>query len=504
MFMTETSPNHWCWIPELENLTDIDRRSLAIPPDTSAKLGYSHCHAYVANWTDVLNTGQRPNQSWPTTQCLHGWEFNKSEIPYVTISSEQGWVCDKNNYQATAQSFYFIGSIAGGFIFGWVADRYGRLAATIGTNLLGCITGILAVFARNIVQFTIFRFLAGMAYDNCMMMVYLLVMEYVAPKYRTRMANLSSGLFYTLSMTSLPWIALACNDWKTLGIATSAPMALALLAPLILPESPRWLLGKGRIDEAVQKVVTIARINKKKIPIELINSFKTSFTEDIVEENATIIEVLKRPLLRKAFICMCIDYLCCSVVFDGLVRSIGVLPFNFFVSFTLTSFTELPSLLLVVFLLDKLGRKWLTIICTGLCSITSILTAFTTGYVSLCSAISARLFINMACYTTIQWTAEILPTSVRGSGFSIVHIFGFIGYVLSPYIVYLENIVPGLPLIILGCFIAIATVSTFNIPETTNIDMPHSFEDAEELIRSQKFFDIPCLRKENNDDIKEK
>lgn len=101
LFITEVSPNHWCWIPELANLSENDRRTLAIPKDDSP-FGYSRCQVFVANWTDVLTSGIKPDQSWTTQPCQNGWEFNKTEIPYPTISSEMGWVCDKGSFQATA------------------------------------------------------------------------------------------------------------------------------------------------------------------------------------------------------------------------------------------------------------------------------------------------------------------------------------------------------------------------------------------------------------------
>ncbi|XP_030019880.2 carcinine transporter [Manduca sexta] len=160
LFLTEVSPNHWCRIPELENLTLIERRELAIPTDNSI-FGYSRCTEFVANWTEVLASGIKPNDTWGTQSCQHGWEFNQTEIPYPTISSELGWVCDRASYQATAQSIFFVGSIIGGFIVGWIADRFGRLPAAVVSNLIGCVAGVGSTFAQNFLVFTICRFFMG-------------------------------------------------------------------------------------------------------------------------------------------------------------------------------------------------------------------------------------------------------------------------------------------------------------------------------------------------------
>ncbi|XP_059056832.1 carcinine transporter-like [Achroia grisella] len=498
IFMTDVSPNHWCWIPELQNLTSYQRRSLAIPPDIEMHFGYSQCRAYVANWTDVIITGNVPNETWDTVPCQHGWEFNKSEIPYPTISSELGWVCDKNSYQATAQAIFFIGSIAGGFIVGWIADRYGRIPAIVSSNLLGCIGGTASMFATNFVVFSTCRFITGMSYDNCMMMAYLIVLEYVAPKYRSYVSNMAFALFYGSAVTVLPWIVLLCGHWKTIALATSLPLVLAILAPFFIPESPRWLLSKGRIDDAIKKVLAIGRINKKEVPQKLIEQFKNSTKKKTNERNESSLEMLKKPLLRRMFICICVEYMCCTIVFDGLVRSLKQLEFDYFLTFSLVSFTEIPSMILTAFVMDWMGRRWLSSIVMFISFIFSILTVSTSGVTSVIFAIIARFAVNISYSAAMQWAAEMMPVSVRGSGASIVHICGYVATVISPYVIYLETYIYWLPLVVIGCIAGFGGIIALALPETARKDMPQTFEDAEDLVRSLRFWEVPFLSKKNN------
>ncbi|KAJ8737900.1 hypothetical protein PYW08_000495 [Mythimna loreyi] len=143
VFLTETSPNHWCMIPELQNLTVLERRNLAIPLDSESPFGYSRCLQYEANWSEVISTGVISNKSLTIVPCQHGWEFNKTEFAYPTIGSEMGWVCEQNSNQATAQSIFFVGSIVGGLIVGFIADRFGRIPAAVFSNIIGAIAGAL-------------------------------------------------------------------------------------------------------------------------------------------------------------------------------------------------------------------------------------------------------------------------------------------------------------------------------------------------------------------------
>lgn len=498
LFMTEVSPNHWCWIPELENMTVVERMSLAIPKDNNSRFGYSRCTAYDADWKSVLDSGQKPDANWTTVPCQHGWEFNKSEIPYSTITSELGWVCDRDNYQATAQALYFVGSIIGGVLVGWISDRFGRLPAAIVSNMFACIGGILSIFTQNFIQFAFCRLIVGMSYDNCMIMAYLIVLEYVSPKYKTIFANISAGLFYTIASIALPWIVLVCGDWKTISLVTSVPLGLVLLAPLFIPESPRWLLSKGRVDEAIEKVKTIGRVNKKPVPSKMIERFKSTTTHKSDDETHNFLEIFKRPLMRRIFICACLVFMSCVIVFDGLIRSIGNLHFDYFVAFSFVSLTELPGLFLVAFALDIVGRRWLTFSTIILSCVFSFMSIFTnTGLQSLICAVIARFAVNVSYGAMTQWAVELLPTSVRGSGTSILHTCGYIASMLSPYIVYLNVYIDGLPMVILSIIAGLAALVTLFIPETANKDLPHSFSDVDQIYKDNKLWQFPRKTKKN-------
>lgn len=62
----------------------------------------------------------------------------------------------------------------GGLLFGWIADRYGRIPALVGSNLIGAVAGVLTAFSYSFATFTVCRFLIGFAFDNCFTMMYIL------------------------------------------------------------------------------------------------------------------------------------------------------------------------------------------------------------------------------------------------------------------------------------------------------------------------------------------
>lgn len=65
------------------------------------------------------------------------------------------------------------------------------------------------------------------------------MLEYVGPKWRTFVANMSIAIFFTIASTALPWIAYYIADWRLLAVVTSAPLCLAVFTPFVVPESAR-------------------------------------------------------------------------------------------------------------------------------------------------------------------------------------------------------------------------------------------------------------------------
>lgn len=51
------------------------------------------------------------------------------------------WVCENAYLPTLSQSIFFVGAIFGGLLFGWIADRYGRIPALAGCNLIGFVAG---------------------------------------------------------------------------------------------------------------------------------------------------------------------------------------------------------------------------------------------------------------------------------------------------------------------------------------------------------------------------
>ncbi|XP_060810346.1 solute carrier family 22 member 3-like isoform X2 [Amyelois transitella] len=484
MFIAATPQRHWCRVPELQHLDVVTRRNLSVPPSRAGDpFEWERCKTFDANWSQVLLTMQPPDPGTPSTPCLNGWEFELGDIPYQTVVSERGWVCEFASAGPTAQAIFFVGSFVGGLLFGWLADNFGRVPALVGTNLVGFVGGIASVFTTGLWDFALARFLVGMSYDSCFMMMYILVLEYVGPRHRTWVANMSIALFFGSGCLVLPWLAVWIADWRNLLIVTSAPMLCAIAVPFLVPESARWLSSRGRINQAVEVVRRFERVNGTKVPQDVIDEFVVA-SRQTRETNESLLSVFRSPPLRNAMIFMVMVYMSCALIFDGLVRMSEGLGLDFFITFTLTSATEIPSVTLLAMLLDRWGRRMLTCGPMLTAGILTLIAAFVPkGIPQVTLAIMARFCINMSYNAAIQWSTELLPTGVRASGSSLVHVSGYVATVMSPYIVYSQLIWSSLPLLILGVTAFVAAVFGMLLPETKGRPMPQTIDDGERLVR---------------------
>lgn len=158
-------PSYWCRIPELEDQPKEVQLSLGIPKKDSNQ--YERCVMYDANFTEALaNNLETANTSWPQKSC-NSWVYDKSEVPYESIATEENWVCEDDDLGPLTVTIYFLGAVLGAIVFGYAIDNLGRLPTAILSNACGFIGGIACSFCNNFVCFSVARFIVGMAFDAC-------------------------------------------------------------------------------------------------------------------------------------------------------------------------------------------------------------------------------------------------------------------------------------------------------------------------------------------------
>ncbi|KAK0086580.1 hypothetical protein PV326_005490 [Microctonus aethiopoides] len=499
-FLTLVPQEHWCYVPELQkfNMTMDERVQFSIPTSDEYPY-YEKCVRKDLNYHQLNNTVDLNAEMWQTNRSVkcEKWEYNTSQVPYLSIGSELDWVCDKEQLISSSQSLFFVGSILGGFIFGWIADHRGRVPALTLCCIIAIVGTIATAFATSFWSFALCRFITGFAFDNCINIPLILVVEYVAVNRRTIVFNVAFGVYFALGSTVLPWIAYYVSNWRYFSYIVALTMVSALFTPWILPESARWYASTGQWEKVVQNLKNIARVNKKNPDPRIYDIYvRNARRIESNTQSASLLDLFRTPRLAKTTILIICFWTLTIVCFDGHVYSLKLLPSSVFVSFSLASSTELPAGLLVTLILDRWGRRFcgfLTLAAISCFSFTELYLPSAAGKLS--SSVLARFSGNMAANIGLQYSAELLPTPVRGQGVALIHIFGIIAHAIAPYITDLAEIWYGFPMTLIGTLaFATATLVLF-LPETAGRELPQTLQQGEDFSKGQRFWTLPCFEK---------
>ncbi|MFI9824159.1 MFS transporter [Streptomyces sp. NPDC052013] len=152
-----------------------------------------------------------------------------------------------------------VGIFVGGLFFGPVTDKLGREAMY--TIDLAVLVGgsVLSVFATETWQFVVLRFVLGMAIGADYPIATSLLAEWVPNKHRGRLLGILILAWYVGAavayVVGYVMAEIAGNDsWRWMLASGAVLSALILLMRIGTPESPLWLVNKGRTAEA-QKAI---------------------------------------------------------------------------------------------------------------------------------------------------------------------------------------------------------------------------------------------------------
>ncbi|CUA71938.1 High-affinity glucose transporter [Kluyveromyces lactis NRRL Y-1140] [Rhizoctonia solani] len=199
------------------------------------------------------------------------------------------------------------GCFFGAMVAGWLAGRVGRKRTIQAGSLVAILGCSLQTGAKNINFLLGGRVLAGIAIGILSMIIPLYQSEISPPKMRgflTGMTQFMIGMGFLVAN----WVGYGCqylnNDgqWRIPLAIQVAPAVLLLLGMFFLPFSPRWLIEKGRDEEAL-RVVQLLHGNAQNA--EFIKLEFAEMVEQIKYEKANMSSKLSdlwatKPMLKAA------------------------------------------------------------------------------------------------------------------------------------------------------------------------------------------------------------
>ncbi|XP_016935724.3 organic cation transporter-like protein [Drosophila suzukii] len=495
------TPEHWCSHVDLQGLSVKELRSVY------SNISASSCTPLlgVVNGMGVVAEGR---------ECKD-WIF-KRESGYESITTELKWVCDKSHHPAVGQSFFFMGSVVGTIIFGYLSDQIGRLPSLLMATLFGATGDFITSFVYTLPWFAFSRFMSGLSTDTMYYLMYILVFEYLSPKSRTFGLNIILAIFYCFGLMTSPWAAIWIGNWRRYLWLASLPALGVLIYPFLICESAQWLLTKKKYDEAVACLKKVAKFNGRLVEETIFDEFVKYYRERAQREyklngqEDTFLAMLKTPRLRRFTMTLLLKSVIITLSCDVINRNMEGLGTSPFKLFSFTSIVYLPAGVAILLLQNKIGRKGMACSALFVGGLITTSTGFLIAHLdptenALLLAIMVglgRFGATVSYDAEIQYAAEIIPTSVRGQAVSNIHVVGLASSSLAFYVIYLAQYYKPLPSIFISCLMFFGAGLCLTLPETLNKKLPETLADGESFALNESFLYFPCFHK-NDENTKD-
>jgi SP family xylose:H+ symportor-like MFS transporter len=151
-----------------------------------------------------------------------------------------------------------IGAIAGSVVVAKPTDVFGRRGVLFGLAVMFLLASLGCALAWNLPAFLIFRFLGGIAVGGASVVAPVYIAELSPAAYRGRMVtitqvNIVTGILLAyMSNYVLGQLHLGDNESRWMFGVMALPSAIFFGLLFFTPQSPRWLISRGRTDEARQ------------------------------------------------------------------------------------------------------------------------------------------------------------------------------------------------------------------------------------------------------------
>jgi putative MFS transporter len=327
------------------------------------------------------------------------------------------------------------GMFIGALTWGPIADRFGRKFGFAGTVLGFSLLSGLTALATGMTQFLVLRFVSGLFLGGMLPVVSVMVAEQVSAKHRGRFVAIPPifwpvGLF---AAATASFLLIPHYGWRSLFLVGVLPTLLAVFVIKNLPESPRWLITRGKKKEAAAALVLMGA-NEQAV---------RGFHEfEAPAKGVPLAVLLRAPYGRR------------------LALTTGVLFFGFFGYYGFVLW--LPSILAVQFhmrlaqafgytilvgvfailgkvaaflTIDRFGRKQLFYFGYGMAGLASLLFGVLKQPIHLLAgACVLSFFLEEAAAGCVVLPTELFPSQVRATANSWSSAAGKLAAALSPLV----------------------------------------------------------------------
>ncbi|HTE22954.1 sugar porter family MFS transporter [Flavitalea sp.] len=340
-----------------------------------------------------------------------------------------------------------IGTVVGALVAGKPTDKYGRKPILFIIAILFALSALGSAFSENVISFVIYRFIGGIGVGASSVVAPMYISEIAPARVRGRMTALFQfNVIFGILIAYISNYLLSNfgdSSWRWMLGVMAIPSVLYFFLLFLVPESPRFLVKVGKIDQA-RKVF-------EKLKAEDIGSEMDNISSSLVQKKEQLFSGRYNKPISIAFLVAMFNQ------FSGINALLYYAPRIF----ELTGLSAADSMfqpvligitnglftILGLFIIDRVGRKKLLIVgsvgmsvCLGLVARSFYLEDFA-GYELLFFLVGYIMFFAFSTGAVI-WVliSEVFPNNVRGQGQSLG---SFTHWLFAAIITFLFPVVAG-------------------------------------------------------------
>ena len=335
--------------------------------------------------------------------------------------------------QELAVSSVLFGTIAGAAIGGKLADWLGRKWALIVMAIIFAVGAILTAISPTLILFMLFRAITGVAIGGASVEAPMYITELAPAPRRGSLVFLfqfaiTVGILVAYGIDY--WFASWLHDWRPMFGVAIIPAAILGIGMLFMTDTPRWLAGKGRWDEASAAMSHTAGADTKgelKLIRERIEQEERSSWKELFRKGVwlALVGAVGLAVLQQFVGINTIIYYAPIVAgYSGFGGSGGNASL---IGAVVVGVVNVLSTVVAIFLVDRLGRRRLLL--GGTTGIVLTLTAigiiFLFGGQQLGNLLFAFILLYIVSFAIglgpVYWlmSSELFPNRLRGAGASI-------------------------------------------------------------------------------------
>jgi SP family arabinose:H+ symporter-like MFS transporter len=345
-----------------------------------------------------------------------------------------------------------LGCIIGVSFSGKLSDKYGRKIVLILSAVLFLASALGCMLTNSFTELIIFRLIGGLGIGVASMVSPLYISEFSPSRYRGMMVSLyqlALTIGIVLAYFSNAYLAKHANDGYSSGITKhvfseevwramlglgAVPAAIFLVSLFMVPESPRWLLLKGKEDKAKDILIKIDG------PVAADNEIK-AFKEQDGSDYTSLKELFKPVYRRALWIGLLLPFLSqvCginAVIYYGprILEQAGFTLNNALGGQVTIGLVNVVFTFVAIFTIDRWGRKPLLFVGVG-GAVVSLIIIGALFALGITSGPWILIFILafIACFAfsfgPVCWVVvgEIFPNAVRGKAMALATLSLWIG-----------------------------------------------------------------------------